>query len=113
MYSVVFWILKNVERFTILRVILAQGPILVYVLPKQVHSVRGKNVERFKILRVILAQGPISVYVLPKQVQYVPANRPGTHHGKTVCLAPQSQSEIATNKGISPRRGGVLGLVFN
>ena len=28
-------------------------------------------------------------------------------------LAPQSQSEIATNKGISPRGGGALGIVFN
>ncbi len=27
--------------------------------------------------------------------------------------APQSQSEIATDEGISPRRGGVLGIVFN
>ena len=28
-------------------------------------------------------------------------------------LAPQSQSEIAADEGISPRRGGVLGIVFN
>ena len=52
-------------------------------------------------------------YELPVQKPHLVETDMNRYFTLILAKAPQSQSEIATDEGISPRRGGVLGIVFN
>ena len=51
-------------------------------------------------------------YELPVQKPYLVETDMDRYFTLIFAKAPQSQSEIATDEGISPRRGGVLGYSF-
>ena len=52
-------------------------------------------------------------YELPVQKPHLVETDMNRYFTLILAKAPQSQSEIATDEGISPRRGGGLGIVFN
>ena len=52
-------------------------------------------------------------YELPVQKPHLVETDMNRYFTLILAKAPQSQSEIATDEGISPRRGGILGIVFN
>ena len=52
-------------------------------------------------------------YELPVQKPHLVATDMDRYFTLILAKAPQSQSEIATDEGISRRRGRILGIAFN